>query len=52
MNIDEVNKTIVEYEVVIGTEEAISIETKEEMENSTNIDEVRNLNIKSRFGCR
>ena len=49
VNIDEVNKTIVENEVMIGTEEAISIKTQEEMKSRINIKEVSNLNIKSRF---
>ena len=48
VNIDEVNKTIVENEVMIGTEEVISIEPKEEIEIRTNIEEVGNLNIKLR----
>ena len=49
VNIDEVNKTIVENEVMIGTEEAISIKTQEEMKSRINIEEVSNLNIKARF---
>ena len=48
VNIDEVNKTMVENEVMIGTEEVISIEPKEEIEIRTNIEEVGNLNIKLR----
>ena len=34
---------------MIGTEEAISIKTQEEMKSRINIKEVSNLNIKSRF---
>ena len=49
VNIDEGNKTIVKNEVMIGTEEAISIKTQEEMKSRINIKEVSNLNIKSRF---
>ena len=48
MNIDEVNKTIVENEDTISIKETISIDNKKEREFTTNIEEVRNLNIKSR----
>ena len=34
---------------MIGTEEAISIKTQEEMKSRINIEEVSNLNIKARF---
>ena len=44
----ELNKTIDENEVMIGTKEAISIETKDDMKIKTNIKKVSNLNIKSR----
>ena len=44
----ELNKTIDENEVMIGTKEAISIETKDDMKIRTNIKEVSNLNIKLR----
>ena len=54
MNIDEVNKTIVENEDTISIKETISIDNKKEREFTTNIEEVRNLNIKSRAvkNCR
>ena len=54
MNIDEVNKTIVENEDTISIKETISIDNKKEREFTTNIEEVRNLNIKSRAAknCR
>ena len=48
MSIDEVNKTIVENEDTISIKETISIDNKKEREFTTNIEEVRNLNIKSR----
>ena len=48
VNIDKVNKTIVENEVMIDAEEAISINNKEEIEIKTNIEKVSNVNIKSR----
>ena len=48
MNIDEVNKIIVGNEDMIDTDEAISIDNKEEMEIRTNIGEASNLDIKSR----
>ena len=48
VNIDKVNKTIVENEVIIDAEEAININNKEEIETRTSIEEVSNVNIKSR----
>ena len=48
MNIDEVNKIIVGNEDMIDTDEAISIDNKEEMEIRTNVEEASNLDIKSR----
>ena len=44
----ELNKTIDENEVMIGTKEAISIETKDDMKIKTNTKEVSNMSIKSR----
>ena len=48
VNIDEVNKIIVGNEDMIDTDEAISIDNKEEMEIRTNVEEASNLDIKSR----
>ena len=48
VNIDEVNKIIVENEDIIGTDEAINIDNKDEMEIRTNVEEASNLDIKSR----
>ena len=48
VSIDEVHKTLVENEDMIGTEEAISIDNKDKMKIRTNVEEVSNLNIKSR----
>ena len=43
VNIDEVNKTIVKKEDMIGIEEVISIDNKKEMEIRTNVEEVSNI---------
>ena len=43
VNIDEVNKTIVKKEDMIGIEEVISIDSKKEMEIRTNVEEVSNI---------
>ena len=48
VSIDEVHKTLDENEDMIGTEEAISIDNKDKMKIRTNVEEVSNLNIKSR----
>ena len=44
----EGNRNIVETEVMNGTDETISFETKDDMKIKTNIKKVSNLNIKSR----
>ena len=48
VNIDEFNRTIIEKEDIIGTEDAISIDNKQDMVIRTNVEEVSNINIKSR----
>ena len=48
VNIDEVNKIIVENEDMIGTDEAINIDNKEEMEIRTNIEEVSKLKYQTK----
>ena len=48
MNIDEFNRTIIEKEDIIGTEDDISIDNKQDMVIRTDVEEVSNINIKSR----
>ena len=48
VNIDEFNRTIIEKKDIIGTEDAISIDNKQDMVIRTNVEEVSNINIKSR----